>query len=106
MTPRANASSRWPSQETFDYPTVDALGKVILREDFNDTHIAQVLALKMVDVEAVRARHFKVVVDAVNSVGGIVIPRLLRQLGCEVVELNWHPRRPLCAQPRSRCPRT
>ena len=78
-------------QETFDYPTVDALGKVILREDFNDTHIAQVLALKMVDVEAVRARHFKVVVDAVNSVGGIVIPRLLRQLGCEVVELNCTP---------------
>lgn len=78
-------------QETFDYPTVDDLGKVILREDFNDTHIAQVLALKMVDVEAVRARHFKVVVDAVNSVGGIVIPRLLRQLGCEVVELNCTP---------------
>ena len=78
-------------QETFDYPTVDALGKVILREEFNDTHIAQVLALKMVDVEAVRARHFKVVVDAVNSVGGIVIPRLLRQLGCEVVELNCTP---------------
>ena len=64
---------------------------MILREEFNDTHIAQVLALKMVDVEAVRARHFKVVVDAVNSVGGIVIPRLLRQLGCEVVELNCTP---------------
>jgi phosphomannomutase len=44
-----------------------------------------------VDVEAVRKRKFKVVVDAVNSVGGVVIPELLRQLGCEVVELNCEP---------------
>lgn len=49
------------------------------------------LALPLVDVEAVRARKFKVVVDAVNSVGGIVMPELLRRLGCEVVELNCEP---------------
>lgn len=42
-------------------------------------------------VEAVRKRRFKVVVDAVNSVGGIVMPKLLRELGCEVVELNCEP---------------
>ena len=48
-------------------------------------------ALPLVDVEAVRARKFKVVVDAVNSVGGIVMPELLRRLGCEVVELNCEP---------------
>ena len=75
----------------FSYPTIDHIGKVLLREDFNRKHIEQVLALKLVDVEAVRKRKFKVVVDAVNSVGGVVIPELLRQLGCEVVELNCEP---------------
>ncbi len=49
------------------------------------------LALPLVDAEAVRKRRFKVVVDAVNSVGGIVMPELLRRLGCEVVELNCDP---------------
>ena len=77
--------------EMWHYPTIDNIGKVILREDFNAKHIEQVLALPLVDVEAVRKRKFKVVVDAVNSVGGIVIPELLRQLGCEVIELNCEP---------------
>ena len=77
--------------DNYQFPDVDHLGKVISRDDFNDTHISQVLALPLVDVEAVRARKFKVVVDAVNSVGGIVIPKLLRELGCEVVELNCEP---------------
>ena len=77
--------------DNFLFPDVDNLGKVISSEDFNDTHIAQVLALPLVDVEAVRARKFKVVVDAVNSVGGVVMPKLLRELGCEVVELNCEP---------------
>ena len=75
----------------WDYPTIDNIGKVVLREDFNAKHIAQVLALPLVDVEAVRKRKFKVVVDAVNSVGGVVIPALLKELGCEVVELNCEP---------------
>ena len=75
----------------YNYPTIDHIGKVILREDFNPKHIEQVLALPLVDVEAVRKRKFKVVVDAVNSVGGVVIPELLRQLGCDVVELNCDP---------------
>ena len=77
--------------DSYQFPDVDHLGKVISREDFNDTHIAQVLALPLVDVESVRARKFKVVVDAVNSVGGVVMPKLLRELGCEVVELNCEP---------------
>lgn len=75
----------------YDYPTIDAIGKVILREDFNRKHIEQVLALDLVDAEAVRKRRFKVVVDAVNSVGGIVIPELLEELGCQVVRLNCEP---------------
>lgn len=73
------------------YPKIDAIGKVLLREDFNPCHIKQVLELDMVDVESVKARHFKVVVDAVNSIGGVVIPQLLRELGCEVIELNCEP---------------
>ena len=78
-------------QEDFLFPEVDSIGKVVLREDFNPTHIDQVLGLKLVDVEKVKARKFKVVVDAVNSIGGVVIPALLRRLGCEVVELNCDP---------------
>ena len=75
----------------YSYPTIDNIGKVVLREDFNQKHIEQVLALPLVDAEAVRKRKFKVVVDAVNSVGGVVIPQLLKELGCEVVELNCEP---------------
>lgn len=77
--------------ESYLFPTIDHIGKVILQEDFNPTHIKQVLSLPTVDVEAVRERHFKVVVDAVNSIGGVVIPELLRQMGCEVVELFCTP---------------
>ncbi len=75
----------------FAYPSVDGIGHVAARLDFNDEHIRRVLALPLVDAAAVRARRFKVVVDAVNSVGGIVMPKLLRELGCEVVELNCEP---------------
>ena len=78
-------------EEDFAYPEIDGIGHVISRESYNERHIEEVLALPLVDVEAVRARKFKVVVDAVNSVGGIVMPELLRRLGCEVVELNCEP---------------
>lgn len=75
----------------FDYAAVDDIGKAYRVEGFDDQHIGEVLALPLVDVEAVKARGFKVVVDAVNSVGGTVIPRLLKKLGCEVVCLNCEP---------------
>ncbi len=75
----------------YDYPAVDAIGRVLKRFDFNDEHIRRVLALPAVDVEAVRRRRFRVVIDAVNSVGGVVMPKLLRELGCEVIELNCEP---------------
>ena len=78
-------------EEDYEYPTVDGIGRVLSREPFNERHIAQVLALPLVDAQAIRARRYKVVVDAVNSVGGIVMPELLRRLGCEVVELNCDP---------------
>jgi phosphomannomutase len=75
----------------FTYSDIDNIGHVVEHTDFTAKHIAAVLALPLVDVEAVRKRHFKVVVDAVNSVGGVVIPQLLHELGCEVVCLNCEP---------------
>lgn len=74
----------------FDFSDVDSLGD-IWEEDFTDRHIDSVLALEQVDVEAVRAAGFKVVVDAVNSVGGIIMPRLLERLGVECIGINCEP---------------
>ncbi len=76
--------------EDFDFVDVDSLGRTT-KADFNDRHIEMVLALELVDKDVVKSRGFKVVVDAVNSVGGIVIPELLRQMGCEVIEINCTP---------------
>ncbi len=74
------------------FAEVDDLGQVEVQEDEIDRHIERVLALKLVDVEAIRKAGFKVAVDAVNSTGGLAIPRLLRRLGVqEVVELNCDP---------------
>ena len=60
----------------FDFAPVDSLGK-ITEHDFTDEHIDSVLALEAVDVEAVRKAGFKVVLDSINSVGGIIMPRRL-----------------------------
>jgi phosphomannomutase len=77
--------------EDFSYADVDGLGRTVESVDFTARHIAEVLSLPLVDVEAVRARRFRVVVDAVNSVGGVAIPALLAELGCKVVCLNCEP---------------
>ena len=74
----------------FDFAEVDGLG-CIEEHDFTDEHIDSVLALEAVDVEAVKAAHFKVVLDAINSVGGIIMPRLLKRLGVECIGLNCEP---------------
>ena len=74
----------------FDFAPVDELGH-ITEHDFTDEHIESVLALKAVDVPAIKAAHFKVVVDAVNSVGGIIMPRLLEKLGVKCIGLNCDP---------------
>ena len=63
------------------------LGEVTVNDSYMDIHIDEVLNLPLVDVEAVKKRKFKVVVDGVNSSGGIVIPNLLEQMGVEVVEI-------------------
>ena len=73
----------------YTFAPVEALGHVFKNETWNRRHIEQVLALDLVDTEAIRKAGFTVAVDAVNSVGGIVIPQLLRALGVEnVIELN------------------
>lgn len=77
--------------EDFNYAEVDDLGKYETRSDAFDIHIQQILALPMVDVEAIKAKKFKVVLDAVNSTGGIAIPMLLDQLGCETIKLYCEP---------------
>ena len=77
--------------QDFDYAEVDDLGKYETRDDGFDIHIQKILDLPMVDAEAIKAKKFKVVVDAVNSTGGIAIPQLLEELGCEVVKLYCEP---------------
>lgn len=75
--------------DDYTYSEVDNLGQVVEDFDTIDHHIQRVLALPLVDVDAIRKANFKVAVDAVNSTGGIAIPRLLRALGVDnVVELN------------------
>ena len=78
-------------REDFGYAEVDNLGKYEIREDGFAVHIAKILALPMVDAKAVKAKKFKVVLDAVNSTGGMALPPLLEQLGCEVVKLYCEP---------------
>lgn len=78
-------------QEAYTFPEIDGIGSVVCRESYDRQHIEAVLALPLVDAEAVRKAGFKVVVDAVNSVGGVVIPALLKAMGVEVVELNCTP---------------
>ncbi|WP_124641459.1 MULTISPECIES: phosphoglucosamine mutase [Amniculibacterium] len=77
--------------EDFDYAQVDDLGSYETRNDAFDIHIQKILDLPMVDAEAIKAKKYKVVLDAVNSTGGISLPPLLEKLGCEVVKLYCEP---------------
>ena len=78
------------AQEDFDFSGVDELGHVE-DHDFTDEHIQAVIDLKAVDEEAIRNAHFKVVLDPVNSVGAIIMPRLLERLGVECILINGTP---------------
>lgn len=77
-------------KEEFDFYEVDKIGK-IENKDFTDAHIDAVLADSLVDVPAIKAKGFKVVLDAVNSVGGSTMPKLLEKLGVECIELHCTP---------------
>ena len=77
--------------DKYQFAEVDDLGSVTVIDDYIDKHIEEVLQLELVDAEAVSKAGFKVVVDAVNSTGGIAIPGLLKKMGVEVVELYCEP---------------
>ncbi|MAN28337.1 phosphoglucosamine mutase [Mesonia sp.] len=76
---------------TIEFAEVDELGEITINDAYIDLHIEEIINSKWVDVEAIKAAKFKVVVDAVNSTGGIAIPRLLNELGVEVVKLYCEP---------------
>ena len=79
-------------QESFTFAEVDKLGKEYTNNTCTRKHIDQVLSLKLVDKEAIEKANFTVAIDAVNSVGGIAIPQLLKALGVKnVIELNCEP---------------
>ncbi len=78
-------------QESFMFSEVDDLGRIEKNDAYIDIHIQEVLNLSLVDATTIRNAKFKVVVDGVNSTGGIAIPRLLEELGVEVVELYCDP---------------
>ena len=78
-------------ENDFSFATVDHLGKLTDDNRYIDLHIEKVLALPLVAPEAIQKKKFRVVVDAVNSTGGIAIPRLLERLGVEVVKLYCEP---------------
>jgi len=73
-------------REAFMYADVDHLGQYTLDDSMNERHIQAVLDLKLVDVEAIRKAGFRVAIDCVNSVGGLVLPQLLERLGVKSVD--------------------
>jgi len=76
---------------SYNYVEVDELGSVTNNDSYLQKHIQSVIDLSLVDKEIIKNSGFKVVVDAVNSSGGIFIPALLKELGVEVVELYCEP---------------
>ena len=80
-----NEVLRIAEAEAFTFAEVDQLGSYRKDLSYNQKHIDAVLALPLVDVEAIRKAHFRVAIDTVNSVGGIILPQLLQQLGVEQI---------------------
>ncbi|MBQ1168618.1 MAG: phosphoglucosamine mutase, partial [Bacteroidales bacterium] len=78
------------AKEDFDFKEVLELGSISYK-DYTQIHIDAVKADSLVDLAAIKAAHFKVVLDPVNSVGGVVMPRLLEQLGVECITINGEP---------------
>ena len=79
---------RMAEAEDFNYAEVDHLGTCTIDDSFNQRHIDSVLALKLVDREAIAKRKFRVCVDTINSVGGIILPELFKALGVDYEILN------------------
>ena len=82
---------RLAESDDLTFSEVDDLGKITVNEAYIELHIDEVLNLPLVNEEAIKKAKFKVVVDGVNSTGGIAIPRLLERLGVYVVKLYCDP---------------
>lgn len=78
-------------KEAFDFAPVNKLGKYEKKEGYIQKHVDRILKLSLVDVDAIRNKKFKVIIDAVNSTGGIAVPMLLKALGVTVKEMYCEP---------------
>ena len=78
-------------ENDFNFASVDNLGEIFINDAYMDIHIDEVTQLPLVNTEAIKNRKFRVVVDGVNSTGGIIIPNLLKELGVEVIKLYCEP---------------
>ena len=78
-------------ENDFSFAQVDDLGEIFINDAYIDIHIDEVLQLPLVTPEAIQEKKFRVVVDGVNSSGGIAIPNLLKELGVEVIKLYCEP---------------
>lgn len=78
-------------ENNFNFAPVDNLGEIFINDAYMDIHIDEVTQLPLVNTEAIKNRKFRVVVDGVNSTGGIIIPNLLKELGVEVIKLYCEP---------------
>ena len=79
------------SSDNFIFSDINEIGSYTFDDSFNEKHIDDVLALELVNVDLIRSKKFKIVLDAVNSTGGIVIPRLLEKLGVDCIKLFCDP---------------
>jgi len=79
------------ADQSFDFATVDNLGKITTVTDAMEAHINAILSLDWVDVEAIKTANFSVVIDGVNSTGGIAVPMLLDKLGVNVTKIHCTP---------------
>ena len=75
----------------YHFSTIDKIGSLSFDNSQNDKHIEDVLNLNLVNVDLIKSKNFKVVVDAVNSTGGIIVPKLLEKLGVECIKLYCDP---------------
>ncbi len=88
--------------ESYVFADVNSLGKITKDDTYFKKHIDKILALTLVDVPAIKAAKFKVVIDCVNSTGGIVLPQLLEALGCRgSCEIVLRPNRGISTQSRA-----
>ncbi len=74
-----------------EFTPPESIGKTKPGNFFIDEHLKRVLSIKEIDAKAIRKRHFKVVVDAVNASGSVIVPTLLAELGCKVIKINCEP---------------